>query len=196
MQTSEGPVDAPTRGTGRGNPWIAGLLAVLLIMAANVAWVALQVGVVQPPEAVSESDHYRYLAMARGPQEYASQPLAHEPPFCYRLLVPWAAFMLTKAGLGLNLSFYLLTQLCIGLFLYTLFLYLMEAGLDVRFSLLGIAVAGTLQGAVRWYAYQYWMTDPAALFLLTSRSCSSGRDGTPPFSASRRLPCWSGRRSW
>lgn len=55
----------------------------------------------------------------------------------------------------------------IGLFLFVLFLYLLEAGCDVRFSLLGIAVAGTLQGAVRWYAYQYWMTDPAGLFLLT-----------------------------
>ena len=31
----------------------------------------------------------------------------------------------------------------------------------------GLVLLGFTQGAVRWFEYQYWMTDPAAAFLLT-----------------------------
>ena len=102
--------------------------------------------------------------MARDPR--SAEPLARTAPFCWRVLTPWLAFLLTKTGLGLNAAFYLLTNCFLFAFLLTLFLWLRDQGFDLRGSLLGQALVGLQQGAVRWYEYQYWMTDPLCLFLV------------------------------
>jgi hypothetical protein len=147
--------------------WIAGALGAVIVLSVNILWVSHFMGFLHPPESVSETDHFRYIAMAQGPEGYASLVPAHEAPFCYRLLVPWMAYQLTRLGLDLNISFYLLSQTFLFLFLLTLFRYLLAVGIEFRFALLGLFIVGLLPGAVRWYAYQYWMTDPAALFIVT-----------------------------
>jgi hypothetical protein len=95
------------------------------------------------------------------------------------VLTPWLAFLLTKAGLSLNAAFYLLTNAFLFAFLFTLFLWLRDQGLGLRECLLGQALVGLQQGAVRWYEYQYWMTDPLCLFLvvLALRLMARRRDG-------------------
>jgi cytochrome c-type biogenesis protein CcsB len=35
------------------------------------------------------------------------------------------------------------------------------------YSVVGLVLVGLMQGAVRWFEYQYWMTDPSALMLTT-----------------------------
>lgn len=105
--------------------------------------------------------------MAGGPDGYADRVLAHLPPFCYRLLTPWLAWVLTQAGLGLDAAFYLLSQLFGSLFLAALFLLLRSSGFRPGEAALGVVLTAFLPGAIRWYAYQYWMTDPVALFLVT-----------------------------
>lgn len=154
-----------------------GALSAALLVALNVAYVASSLGFVHKPRKVLETDHFRYIEMARDP--WSAEPLARTAPFCWRVLTPWLAFLSTKTGLGLNAAFYLLTNVFLFAFLLTLFLWLRDQGFGLRASLLGQALVGLQQGAVRWYEYQYWMTDPLCLFLvvLALRLIRGGRDG-------------------
>ena len=104
--------------------------------------------------------------MSMGAEAYKTLALAHDPPFCYRLFTPWLVYSLTQFGLTVNAAFYLVSQSFITLFLFTLYHYLRLVGVPCSYALLGMLLAGLLPGAVRWYAYQYWMTDPVALFLI------------------------------
>lgn len=135
-------------------------------MAANASYVSLQLGFLHGSEQVHESDHTRYIAMAQGPVGYANRRDAHLAPFCYRVLVPWLAYGLTRAGLSVDAAFYLLSQLSSAGLLATLFLLLRASGLRRADAALGVGLAALLPGLVRWYAYQYWMTDPLALWLV------------------------------
>jgi hypothetical protein len=141
-----------------------GALAAASLLALNVAYVASSLGFVHKPRTVLETDHLRYLEMARGPAGTDAAPRL--APFCWRVLTPWLANLLSRAGLGVNPAFYLLTNLFLFAFLLTLFLHLRDLGHGVGLSLLGLTLAGLVQGAVRWYEYQYWMTDPLCLFLV------------------------------
>ena len=141
-----------------------GALAAALLLFVNVAYVAASLGLVHKPRRVLETDHFRYIEMARQP--FAEEPLARTAPFCWRVLTPWLAHGLTLTGLGLNPAFYLLTNIFLFAFLLTLFLYLRDLDHGLPLSLFGVALAGLVQGAVRWYEYQYWMTDPLCLFLV------------------------------
>jgi hypothetical protein len=71
-----------------------------------------------------------------------------------------------RAGLSVNAAFYLITNVSLFGFLLVLFLYLRELGFDRRLSLTGLALVAFMQGAVRWFEYQYWMSDPPCLFLV------------------------------
>jgi hypothetical protein len=144
---------------------LAFLLAVALL-GGNSAWVSARLGFLHKPHRVAEHDHLRYLEMAKGA---AGDPaLARQSPYCWRPLVPLLAGRLWKAGLKLNLAFWLITNAALLGFLLALFIHLGDIGLGLRLRFLGIALAGLLQGCVRWFEYQYWMTDPAGLLVLVA----------------------------
>jgi hypothetical protein len=154
----------------------------LALVAANAAYVSAHMGFLHAPEQVVESDHLRYLAMAGGPEGYADRVLAHRAPFCYRLLIPWLAWALSHLGFGVDAAFYLLSQLFGALFLAALFLLLRSSGFRREEAVLGVVLTALLPGAIRWYAYQYWMTDPIALFLVTLAFLLIRRDRYAPLS--------------
>ncbi len=141
-----------------------GLLLSLLLLAVNVLSVARPLGLVHKPKQVKERDHYRYIEMARGPD--GRPELATESTYCWRILVPGIARGLTRLGLDLNLAFYLLTNASLLGFLFVFWLYLGDLGFALPYRVTGLALVGLTQGAVRWYEYQYWMTDPLCLFLI------------------------------
>jgi hypothetical protein len=102
--------------------------------------------------------------MAQAPPGRWDQPV--ETPFAYRVGAPYLVLLATRAGLDLHVAFYLLTNLSLLGFLATLFLDLRSRGFRPAFAALGLLWVGLLPGAVRWYEYQYWMTDPPCLFLV------------------------------
>ena len=125
---------------------------------------AATLGPLHKPRQVLETDHVHYIAMARDP--FGPDPAARTPPYCYRLLAPLLASALTRAGLGLNPAFWLVSNLGLVGFLFCAYLLLLARGFPTGSALLGVALAGLVPGAVRWYEYQYWMSDPLGLFLL------------------------------
>ena len=151
------------RVTSSADTRIGALLAVLLL-AVNVASVASQLGFLHKPKQVKEYDHWRYIEMARGP---AGRPaLQQEPPYCFRIVIPALVRGLTRLGLGENAAFFLVTNAVLFGFLLVLWLHLRDLGFSLALRVAGLLVVGFTQGAVRWFEYQYWMTDPAALFLV------------------------------
>jgi hypothetical protein len=143
------------------------VLASLLLLAGNAAFVSSAVGFVHRPKRCLETDHYHYIDMADAPPGRGTSERAREAPFCYRVLVPGIVHVLRSTGLPANAAFYLTTNLFLLGFL-TAFHGLLRAGGSTRpEALLGIALVGLLPGTVRWNEYQYWMPDPACLFLTT-----------------------------
>lgn len=167
-------MSAPASPRVGGLAW--GVLAAAALVLVNAAYVVSSLGFLHKPRKVLETDHFIYLDMARGPEAAEAPP--RKAPFCWRVLAPWLAQQLSRTGLGLNAAFYLLTNLFLFAFLLTIYLYLAELGHGRGMALLGVALAGLVQGAVRWYEYQYWMTDPLCLFLvaLAFRWIRNGRD--------------------
>jgi hypothetical protein len=137
----------------------------MLILALNVLSVSSRLGFLHKPKQVKERDHYRYIEMARGPE--GRQELARESTYCWRILVPGLARLLNRAGLDLNLSFFLIANASLFGFLLALWAYLGALGFALPYRIAGLGLVGLTQGAVRWYEYQYWMTDPTCLFLMT-----------------------------
>ena len=142
---------------------IGALLAVLLL-ALNVAAVSSKLGFVHKPKQVKEYDHWRYVEMARGAE--GRPALQKEPPYCFRLAVPALVRGLSRLGLSVNAGFFLVTNAVLLGFLLLLWLHLGDLGFALPLRVTGLLVVGFTQGAVRWFEYQYWMTDPAALFLV------------------------------
>jgi hypothetical protein len=142
-----------------------GVLLCLLVLAVNVLSVSSRLGFLHKPKQVKELDHLRYIEMARGPE--GRPELSHESTYCWRILVPGLARLLNRAGLDLNLAFFLITNASLFGFLLAFWAYLGALGFSLPYQVTGLGLLGLTQGAVRWYEYQYWMTDPACLFLLT-----------------------------
>ena len=138
--------------------------AALLVLALNAGYVSAHLGFVHRAKQVRESDHHHYIEMAEG--ESGRAALAGAPPYCWRVLTPALAGWLARTGLGIDGAFYLITNLSLFGFLLVLFLYLRDLGFGRSFGLAGVALAGLMQGAVRWFEYQYWMSDPPCLFLV------------------------------
>ena len=136
------------------------------MVAANAAFVASALGPLHKPRKVLETDHSHYIAMARAP--FGGDEAARTPPFCYRVLTPLLVFALTRAGLGANAAFWLVTNVSLVGFLFCLHRLLLLRGFGPGVAALGLLLAGLVPGAVRWYEYQYWMTDPLCLFLITA----------------------------
>ncbi len=143
-----------------------GVVAATLLIGFNIVYVSWSTGFVHQAAVVLETDHYRYIEMARGPEHYSASWQAHEAPFCWRLFTPYLAFLLTRTGLNLNPAYYLITNVFLFGFLLILYLFLRASGFNIKYSLLGMVLVGLTPGAVRWYEYQYWMADPAGLFFL------------------------------
>jgi hypothetical protein len=141
-----------------------GALLAVLLLALNVASVSSQLGFLHKAKQVKEYDHWRYIEMARGPE--GRPALQREPPYCFRLAVPGLVRGLGRLGLAENPAFFLVTNLSLFGFLLVLWLHLRDLGFSVPLRVTGLAIVGFTQGAVRWFEYQYWMTDPAALFLV------------------------------
>ncbi len=66
----------------------------------------------------------------------------------------------------MNAGFWLVTNAALFGFLLLLWLHLRDLGFALPLRLTGLLIVGFTQGAVRWFEYQYWMSDPAALFLV------------------------------
>ena len=141
-----------------------GILLVLLVLAVNILSVSSRLGFVHKAKQVKESDHWRYIHMSRG--EQGNRALQQEPPYCFRLAVPAAARGLVRLGLSENAAFYLLTNAVLFGFLLLLWVHLRDLGFSMPLRVTGLLLAGFTQGAVRWALYQYWMTDPAGVFLV------------------------------
>ena len=146
--------------------YIAAITAAIVLLGINIVYVSHFTGFIHPASAVLETDHYRYMAMVRRGDTPAQQRLAHEPPFCWRILIPFIVSLLSETGAGLNGAYYLVTNLLLGFYLFIFYLYLRELGFGGIYALAGIILVGLTPGAVRWYEYQYWMTDPAGLFFV------------------------------
>jgi hypothetical protein len=143
---------------------LTGALAATLALGLNAGYVSARLGFVHKPKQVRETDHFRYLEMAKG--DGGRPELAREPPYCWRVLTPALARGLTHTGLSLNAAFYVVTNLSLFGFLLVLYLYLRDLGFDLVLGLTGLALVALMQGAVRWFEYQYWMSDPPCLFLI------------------------------
>jgi hypothetical protein len=145
---------------------VLGAALALLIVATNVAYVAMHEGLLHQPGQVRETDHYNYIAMTRQYAFGEGAPAARTAPYCWRILVPGLVALAVRAGASVDLAYLVLTCLALFLFLLTLFVFLRRHGIGAGLAAVGVALAGLTPGAVRWYAHQYWMTDPAALFLV------------------------------
>ncbi len=168
MSSNHDPTAAPSPpARARGRELVLGATLALLLVVGNAAWVAHARGLMPPPESVPETDHWRYIEMAAGPRHWAHSPLARHSPYGFRVLVPIVVYGLTRVGVEMDLAFYLLTNLSLIAALAALYLILRTLEFDRRLAILGTALAGLLPGMVRWYEYQYWLTDPACLFLMT-----------------------------
>jgi hypothetical protein len=141
-----------------------GATAAALALVLNAGYVSAHLGFVHRARQVRESDHHHYIEMAEGASGRAA--LAQAPPYCWRVLTPALAGLLARTGLGLDGAFYLITNLSLFGFLLVLFLYLRDLGFDRAFALTGLSLAAFTQGAVRWFEYQYWMSDPPCLLLV------------------------------
>ncbi len=139
-----------------------GLALAVVIVAANAAYVASQLGFVHRPRQVMETDHRHYIHMAMNPEE------PEDPPYAFRVGAPRIARGLMALGLSANQAFYLLTQASLVAFLACIFLFLRARGFTGEIAALVIVLMGLTQGAVRWFEYQYWMSDPLCMALVAA----------------------------
>ncbi|HEY7347615.1 MAG TPA: hypothetical protein VH599_04795 [Ktedonobacterales bacterium] len=134
-------------------------LLTLIALAAFVAWQ----GILPYPDPHSVlRDHYRYVAMAVQPFGSAD-PLAHQPPFCWRILTPLLVHFLPVPILT---GFWLLSVVGIAGATLGLMWFLRGLGLPA-----GAAVAGgfafvCLTPAVGFTLYNDMLADPLAFALL------------------------------
>ena len=140
---------------------IALALATLLVFA-NAGYVASKLGFIHRVRAVMETDHKHYIHMAMNPEE------PEDPPYAFRVAIPKIARGLMAWGLSVNEAFYAITQISLVAFLACTFLFLRARGFTLEVSALVVTLMGLTQGAVRWFEYQYWMSDPLCLALVAA----------------------------
>jgi hypothetical protein len=141
-----------------------GALVALLLLGVNVLHVSANLGFLHKAKQVKETDQWRYIQMSRDPER--RNPLTREGTYAWRVFVPTAVRGLEHLGLSENLSFWLVTNVFLFGFLLTTWVYLGDLGFALPLRLSGLALLSLTQGVVRWYEYQYWMTDAPCLFLI------------------------------
>ena len=142
---------------------VAGGALAALLLCLNASVVISAMGPLHKPKSVLETDHRAYLEMTWGLPWRA----AVEPPYCWRVLAPGVAHGLVSTGLDINAAWYLLTNVSLFGFLVAFHALLRLQGFAGREAALGLALLALLPAAVRWYQYQYWMSDPPAMLLVT-----------------------------
>jgi hypothetical protein len=155
-----------------GDTGLGALLAVL-VLALNVLTVSARLGFIHKSRHVKESDHWRYISMARDPGR--TQALSREDTYCWRVAVPVMVRGLMRAGVNIHVAFWVLTNLFLFGFLFVTWVYLRDLGFQLPYRVTGLLLLGLTQGAIRWYEYQYWMTDPPAFFLIALALLFIGR---------------------
>jgi hypothetical protein len=150
-----------------------GALLSVFVLAINVVTVSSQLGFIHKSRHVKESDHWRYISMARDPGR--TKALSREDTYIWRVAVPAMARGLMKAGVNIHVAFWSLTNIFLFGFLLTTWLYLRDLGFETPYRIAGLLLLGLTQGAIRWYEYQYWMTDPPCLFLIALALLFIGR---------------------
>jgi hypothetical protein len=140
--------------------------AAAAILLFNTAYVSSQVGFLHSAKDVAEFDHHIYRSLAQSPPGSPEPPGHRNAPFVWRVATPWLAYGLQRAGLGIDASSYAVTNAALFGFLVVLYGLLRRRGFEREEALLGLVLVGLIQGAIRWYEYQYWMADPVALFLI------------------------------
>jgi hypothetical protein len=143
----------------------------VLIVASNAGYVASKLGFIHRPREVMESDHRHYIHMATNPEE------PEDPPYAFRVAAPKLARGLMAWGLTVNQAFYALTQVSLTAFLACVFLFLRARGFAPEVAALVLALMGLTQGAVRWFEYQYWMSDPLCMALVAAAVLAIQLDG-------------------
>ncbi len=153
---------------------VLGLLVALFAVALNDAYVVADRGFLHPPERLFSAfsnptvgDHFRYRDMALPAEARSERDWARQAPWRYRILTPAVVRALGAAGMNRDAAFYLVSQLGLVGFLTLLFGLLRARGFDDSLALTGTLLVGLVPGAVRWYAFQYWMADPLALCAVT-----------------------------
>ena len=150
-----------------------GALVAVFVLAVNVLTVSSQLGFIHKSRHVKESDHWRYISMARDPGR--TQALSREDTYCWRVAVPVMVRGLMRAGVNIHVAFWVLTNVFLFGFLLVTWVYLRDLGFQVPYRVAGLLLLGLTQGAIRWYEYQYWMTDPPAYFLIALALLFIGR---------------------
>lgn len=142
--------------------WTLACAVALVILFFNAAWVSAHLGVAHRVRDVLETDHRHYIHMALAPQEL------EEPPYAFRVATPALARALMRNGASVNAAFYAITQASLVAFLAFTFLFLRALNFDRTIAVVVLMWMGLSQGAVRWFEYQYWMSDPPCLALVAS----------------------------
>ena len=150
-----------------------GALVAVFVLAVNVVTVSSQLGFIHKSRHVKESDHWRYISMARDPER--TKALSREDTYCWRVAVPVMARGLMRVGMNVHVAFWLLTNAFLFGFLLVTWIYLRDLGFETPYRVAGLLLLGLTQGAIRWYEYQYWMTDPPAYFLIALALLFIGR---------------------
>jgi hypothetical protein len=140
--------------------------AAAAILLFNAAYVSSQVGFLHSAKDVAEFDHHIYRSLAQSPPGSPEPPGHRNAPFVWRVATPWLAYSLHRAGLSIDVASYVVTNVALFGFLVVLYGLLRRRGFQREEALLGLVLVGLIQGAIRWYEYQYWMADPVALFLI------------------------------
>lgn len=143
---------------------LRGAALALLLLSLNAGHVTARLGWLHKSKQVLETDQRAYLEMS---WDWPWKARDVEAPFCWRPLAPLLAHGLFSAGVPMNAAWYLLTNLWLFAFLVSFHGYLERRGFGPWESALGLILVGLLPAAVRWYEYQYWMTDPPALCLVS-----------------------------
>ena len=94
---------APVNRLRIGDVGLGALLSVF-VLAVNVVTVSSQLGFIHKSRQVKESDHWRYLSMARDPGR--TKALSREDTYIWRVAVPAMARGLMKAGVNIHVAFW------------------------------------------------------------------------------------------
>lgn len=145
-------------------------LALLLLLAAAVR----AHGRIPYPNALYAAwDHFRYMAMATHP--FGTDPLAHDPPFCWRVLTPWLVHLLPVVH---TTGFWLVTVTSLLAATVSLMWFLRALGLPRVAAVAGGLAFVLLGPGVPFVLWDYMLVDPLAFALLaTCLGCVVTRKG-------------------